>query len=150
MRSVTSVLLLLASAPFAAPLAAQQPTPPDSAKADSARARRLPSVVVTALRAPAALATLPFAVTVRERADVQRGQPGLALDEALRGTGVQVDNRFNYAQGERISIRGFGARAQFGVRGVKVIVDGVPATMPDGQTTLTLSRRRFRSSLFDA
>ena len=50
--------------------------------------------------------------------------------------GVQVDNRFNAALGERISIRGFGARTQFGVRGVKVIVDGVPATMPDGQSSL--------------
>ena len=49
---------------------------------------------------------------------------------------MQVDNRFNYALGERISIRGFGARAQFGVRGVKVLVDGIPATFPDGQTAL--------------
>src|SRR5690606_21579144 len=37
---------------------------------------------------------------------------------------------------ERLSIRGFGARAQFGIRGVKVVVDGIPATLPDGQTTL--------------
>ena len=48
-----------------------------------------------------------------------------------------MDNRFNYALGERISIRGFGARAQFGVRGVRVLLDGVPATMPDGQTSST-------------
>ncbi|HEX8907191.1 MAG TPA: TonB-dependent receptor, partial [Longimicrobiaceae bacterium] len=46
------------------------------------------------------------------------------------------ENRFNYALGERIAVRGLGARAQFGVRGVRVLVDGLPATMPDGQTTL--------------
>ncbi len=72
----------------------------------------------------------------RHRAD-PAARPGLALDEALRGVpGVQVDNRYNYALGERLSIRGFGARAQFGVRGVKVLLDGIPATLPDGQTTL--------------
>jgi iron complex outermembrane receptor protein len=47
-----------------------------------------------------------------------------------------VDNRYNHSLGERISIRGFGARSQFGVRGVRVVVDGVPATLPDGQTAL--------------
>src|SRR5690606_9117324 len=46
-------------------------------------------------------------------------------------------NRYNFALGERISIRGFGARSQFGVRGVKVLVDGLPATFPDGQTSLS-------------
>jgi iron complex outermembrane receptor protein len=58
--------------------------------------------------------------------------------EALRGVpGVQVANRYNDAVGERITIRGMGARAQFGIRGIRVLVDGIPATMPDGQTTLT-------------
>src|SRR5690606_15487301 len=76
-------------------------------------------------------------VGVNTREEIRRAQPGLGLDEALRGIpGVQVDNRYNYALGERISIRGFGARAQFGVRGVKVLVDGIPATLPDGQTAL--------------
>jgi iron complex outermembrane receptor protein len=107
---------------------------PDSVRADSAR--RIAAVVVTALRTRAALATAPWAVSVRDASETTRGRPGLALDEALRGTGVQVENRYNYALGERIAVRGFGARAQFGVRGVRVIVDGVPATMPDGQTTL--------------
>ncbi|MXV94526.1 MAG: TonB-dependent receptor plug domain-containing protein [Gemmatimonadetes bacterium] len=49
---------------------------------------------------------------------------------------MRVQNRYNPAMGERISIRGFGARAQFGVRGIKILVDGIPATLPDGQTTL--------------
>ncbi|MBP6762710.1 MAG: TonB-dependent receptor, partial [Thauera sp.] len=47
--------------------------------------------------------------------------------------GVVVQNRQNYAQDLQISVRGFGARAAFGVRGVKLISDGIPATNPDGQ-----------------
>jgi iron complex outermembrane receptor protein len=67
----------------------------------------------------------------------RRARPGLALDKPLYAiAGVQVDNRYNFALGERITIRGFGARTQFGVRGVRVLVDGIPATLPDGQTTL--------------
>jgi iron complex outermembrane receptor protein len=113
----------------------------DSVSRDSTRTRRdtavLAPVVTTVLRTPLELARAPFAVAVTTRDEIQRARPGLALDEALRGVaGVQVDNRFNYALGERIAIRGFGARAQFGVRGVRVLVDGVPATMPDGQTNL--------------
>lgn len=98
---------------------------------------RLAPVVVTVLRAPLEATRVPYAVAVNTQREIQLAKPGLGLDEALRGIpGVQVDNRFNYALGERISIRGFGARAQFGVRGVRVLVDGIPATLPDGQTTL--------------
>jgi iron complex outermembrane receptor protein len=120
------------------PLAVDAQRPPsarDSAAADSAR--RIAPVVVTVLRAPLDAALAPFAVSVNTAQDVQRARPGLGLDEALRAVpGVQADNRFNAALGERVSVRGFGARTQFGVRGVKVIVDGIPATLPDGQTTL--------------
>src|SRR5918993_865169 len=85
----------------------------------------------TAPRRPA------FGVSVLGPAEIQRGRPGFNLAEAFVAVpGVQVDNRYNYALGERISVRGFGARAQFGVRGVRVLIDGIPATMPDGQTTL--------------
>ena len=49
---------------------------------------------------------------------------------------MQVQNRFNYAVGERLSIRGFGPRAQFGVRGIRILVDGIPATFPDGQSAI--------------
>lgn len=97
----------------------------------------LAPTIVTVTRTPLDLARAPFAVAVTERDQIQRGKPGFALDEALAGiAGVQVDNRFNYALGERISIRGFGARAQFGVRGVRVLLDGIPMTLADGQTSL--------------
>ena len=47
--------------------------------------------------------------------------------------GLQLQNRQNYAQDLQLSIRGFGARSTFGVRGIQIYVDGIPATMPDGQ-----------------
>ena len=106
----------------------------DSTARDTAR---LTPTMVTVLRTSVELARAPFAVAVATRDEIQRGKPGFALDEALAAIpGVQVDNRFNYALGERISIRGFGSRAQFGVRGVRVLLDGIPMTTADGQTTL--------------
>ena len=99
----------------------------------------LEPVRVDAPRIAGDQATAPHARSARLAADLPRGTPALALDDVLRAIpGVQVDNRFNYALGERISIRGAGARAQFGVRGVRVLVDGIPATLPDGQTSLNL------------
>ncbi len=135
-RRAAGVVAVLAGA--ASPAAAQEPVRPDTAAArrDSA-ARALPPVVTTVLRTALDPARAPFAVSATTRTEVQGARPGLSLDEALRAVpGVQADNRFNAALGERLSVRGFGARTQFGVRGVKVLVDGVPATMPDGQTTL--------------
>ncbi|WP_262250695.1 Plug domain-containing protein, partial [Escherichia coli] len=56
------------------------------------------------------------------------------LSESLTSVpGLQVQNRQNYAQDLQISIRGFGSRSAFGVRGIRLYVDGIPATMPDGQ-----------------
>ncbi len=105
---------------------------------DTLRWLRAEPVIVTILRDPVALGEAPLSVSVVQRGPDAPLRPSLALDEALaRVPGVQVDDRHNEALGERISIRGFGARSQFGVRGVRVIVDGVPATMPDGQTSLS-------------
>ncbi|SVB41413.1 uncharacterized protein METZ01_LOCUS194267, partial [marine metagenome] len=95
------------------------------------------SLTVTVLRGADGINQTPYAISIRGKEDLQLGNTGLSLEEALQGIpGVQVQNRYNYAVGERISIRGFGARAGFGVRGLKVIVDGIPATMADGQSTL--------------
>ena len=118
-----------------------QATSADSARADSvrrARATTLAPVRVTALGGSLAPNRVPYAVAVQGTAPAARLTAPLAVDEPLRGIpGVAVDNRYNIALGERITIRGFGARTQFGVRGIHVDVDGVPATMPDGQTTLS-------------
>ncbi len=94
-------------------------------------------IVVTVLRSPITMDRAPFALSVLGEGATTAGRTGAFLEEALHGLpGVQVQNRFNDAVGERLSIRGFGARSQFGVRGVRVVVDGIPATLPDGQSTL--------------
>ncbi len=97
----------------------------------------LDSVQVTVLGGPTSLGRVPFPVSIIEGRELRRGNAGLSIEEALQAIpGVQINNRYNYAAGERISIRGFGSRTQFGVRGIRVIVDGIPATLPDGQSTL--------------
>jgi iron complex outermembrane receptor protein len=79
----------------------------------------------------------PFAISVVQGRELTRGNAPSFLTDVLRAVpGVQLQNRFNFSQGERLSVRGFGPRAQFGVRGVRVLVDGIPATLPDGQATL--------------
>lgn len=97
----------------------------------------LAPIVVKVLRSPVRLDRLPFSTSVLGGTELSEGNTGLFIEEALHGLpGVRVQNRYNPAMGERISIRGFGARSQFGVRGIKILVDGIPATLPDGQTTL--------------
>lgn len=135
---MSRIVRMLMAATLAAPVAAaaQEPPPADTAARDTAAVLVHEGITVRALRAPLSLEALPFAVTVRAAGEAPAGA-GLTLAEALRAVpGLQVQSRYNDALGERIVVRGFGARAQFGVRGVHVIVDGVPATMPDGQTTL--------------
>ncbi|MFQ5705239.1 MAG: TonB-dependent receptor family protein [Gemmatimonadales bacterium] len=97
----------------------------------------LEPVSVSVLRVPSALHLVPYDVSVGSDSLVSRARPRLSLGEALIGVpGVNVQNRFNYALGDRLSIRGFGSRTQFGIRGVKVLVDGIPATLADGQSTI--------------
>ncbi|MGE0157844.1 MAG: TonB-dependent receptor family protein [Gemmatimonadales bacterium] len=107
------------------------------AEADTVPTFNLDSLVVTVLGTPVRFGASPFPVSVVGESELRIGKTGMFLEEALQSLpGVQVQNRFNYAVGERISIRGFGSRAQFGVRGIHVVVDGIPATLPDGQSTL--------------
>lgn len=109
------------------PLTAQEP--PDSAI-------RLEPVMVRVLRS--AIGTeAPYPVSVVAGSELRRGSASAFLEEALRAVpGIQIHNRFNFAVGERLAVRGFGPRSQFGVRGIRVLVDGIPATLPDGQATL--------------
>lgn len=98
---------------------------------------QIPPMTVEVLRAPMSGARSPFAVAGidLEAAPIPTG--GAFLADALRALpGLEVQNRHNYAVGERLSVRGFGARSQFGVRGLRAVLDGIPATLPDGQTTL--------------
>jgi iron complex outermembrane recepter protein len=94
-------------------------------------------VTVTATRLPKALDEIPAAVSVVSRDEVQLARQQIALDESLaRVPGVFMLDRYNFAQDLRVSIRGFGARANFGIRGVRIFVDGIPETLPDGQGQL--------------
>lgn len=106
-------------------LFAQLATSPDATGSEE--------VVVRALRLDRDAQTVAAPVSVRT-ADDLRGLQGLSLAEGLANVpGVYVQNRTNFAQDLRLSVRGFGARGNFGVRGVKILVDGIPATLPDGQ-----------------
>jgi iron complex outermembrane recepter protein len=70
-----------------------------------------------------------------EKAEIQRGETGLSLEQSLYIIpGVTVINRNNPSMGDKISIRGIGSRASFGVRGIKILLDNIPMTMPDGQS----------------
>jgi iron complex outermembrane receptor protein len=94
----------------------------------------LEEVVVTATRIPTDLVRLPFAAGRVGRDEIQRGRQQLGLDEALAGVpGLFFQNRYNFAQDLRIAIRGFGARANFGIRGIRIFADDIPLTLPDGQ-----------------
>lgn len=113
------------------------PTGPAAAQTEERDTVTLAPVVVSVLRSPVPLDRLPFAASVIAGPDLAEGSAGLFIEEALHALpGVRVQNRYNASVGERISIRGFGARSQFGVRGIKILVDGIPATLSDGQTTL--------------
>jgi len=94
----------------------------------------LDPITVTATRRSERAFDVPASVDTLEGAVLHDGQPQVNLSESLsRIPGVFAANRQNYAQDLQISSRGFGARAAFGVRGVRLYQDGIPVTMPDGQ-----------------
>jgi iron complex outermembrane receptor protein len=98
----------------------------------------LPDLTVTVNRTPTGLASFGGAVTVLSGDELQRQRLAVGLDEMLAFVpGVLAANRWNYSLDQRLVIRGFGARANFGVRGIKLLIDGVPQTLPDGQSQLT-------------
>ena len=101
---------------------------------DEAGAGVLEEVLVTATRIPTSRENLPFAVGSVGREEIQRARQQLGLDEALVAVpGLFFQNRYNFAQDLRITIRGFGARANFGIRGIRIFADDIPQTLPDGQ-----------------
>ena len=106
--------------------------------ADLALAQSTPAtldpVVVTGTRTEARAFDLPMSIDTISRSEIQDGKARVNISEDLnRVPGTFVQNRENFAQELQITIRGFGARSQFGTRGVKLIVDGLPASTPDGQ-----------------
>ncbi|MES2481132.1 MAG: TonB-dependent receptor plug domain-containing protein, partial [Pseudomonadota bacterium] len=94
----------------------------------------LPEVRVTAGRIEQSQFDAPASVHVVDAQTLRRAGPLVNLSEALTGVpGLMAVTRNNYAQDVQISIRGFGARSPFGLRGIRLITDGIPATIPDGQ-----------------
>ena len=80
---------------------------------------------------------VPVAVGSVNEDDIQRGRQQISLQESLAAIpGLFIQDQYNFAQDLRISIRGFGARASFGIRGIKIITDGIPNTLPDGQSSV--------------
>ncbi|MFO1324732.1 MAG: TonB-dependent receptor [Burkholderiales bacterium] len=106
-----------------------------SAQADPAAGpTSLDPVVVTATKRAERSFDVPASIDTIEGATIRDGQPAINISEPLvRVPGVFAANRNNYAQDVQISSRGFGARATFGVRGVRLYQDFIPLTMPDGQ-----------------
>jgi iron complex outermembrane receptor protein len=99
-----------------------------------ANAGELDSVVVTATRTPEESRDLPVSVDRVNAQTIRNGQLQVNLSETLLTVpGVSAQSRQNYAQDVQLSVRGFGARSSFGVRGVRLYSDGIPGTMPDGQ-----------------
>jgi len=124
-RKSVFALLPAALAPF--PTWAQQAAPVGKPPV-------LQEVVVSATRVEEDSFDLPVSIDRVSRAVIREDKPQVNLSESLnRVPGINVQNRQNYAQDLQISSRGFGSRATFGVRGVRLIADGIPATMPDGQ-----------------
>ncbi len=94
----------------------------------------LEEIIVTSTRINKTLDRVPAAISVVTQDDIQFARQQLSLNEGLsRVPGMFMQNQHNFAQRPRISIRGFGARANFGIRGIKILVDGIPETLPDGQ-----------------
>jgi iron complex outermembrane receptor protein len=97
-------------------------------------ALELSPLVVTATRVAESSADLPASIDRVDQRTIQTGQLQVNLSESLMTVpGVSAQNRQNYAQDLQLSVRGFGARSSFGVRGVRLYSDGIPGTMPDGQ-----------------
>jgi iron complex outermembrane receptor protein len=97
-------------------------------------AQTLNEVVVSASRSEQRSFDAPAAVQSVNRDTIQAAGPQVNLSESLnRVAGLTILDRQNYAQDLQVSIRGFGARSAFGIRGIRLLIDGIPATTPDGQ-----------------
>ncbi len=100
----------------------------------TATGQTLDDVVISASRAQQRSFDAPAAIEAVDRETLQGAGPQVNLSESLnRVPGLTVLNRQNYAQDLQVSIRGFGARSAFGIRGIRLLIDGIPATTPDGQ-----------------
>ncbi len=104
------------------------------AQADSTRLDSLGPITISATRIPVVITGSALAVSILSGDYIRTAQPQLSLNESLAAVpGLFLLNDANYAQDLRIALRGFGARAGFGIRGIKILLDGIPESAPDGQ-----------------
>ena len=128
-RSAVAIGVLAALGASTASMAQQAAQP---------RALQLDPVIVSGSISERRISDAPYAIDSVSDEVLRAGGPMVNLSEALaRVPGLTVNNRSNYAQDLQISSRGFGARAGFGVRGLRLYTDGIPASMPDGQGQVT-------------
>ncbi|MBI80239.1 MAG: TonB-dependent receptor [Pseudomonadota bacterium] len=91
-------------------------------------------VITESTRLEQPLLKVPSSISIITKEEIEQGRQEINIDEALSVVpGLFIQNRYNFAQDLRISIRGFGSRSSFGIRGIKILVDGIPETLPDGQ-----------------
>jgi iron complex outermembrane recepter protein len=94
----------------------------------------LDEIVVSATRLETSVRDVARSISVVDAGRIQDATQQLSLDEVLAGIpGLYMQNRYNFSQDLRVSLRGFGARSSFGIRGIRIFVDGIPETLPDGQ-----------------
>jgi len=123
---------------FAAALVAAWPMLSKAQGAPPDAPARLAPVVVTATRTAEPPFDLPASIDRIGGEAIRDARPQVNISESLGGVaGLLARDRQNYAQDVQISVRGFGARSTFGIRGVRLYVDGIPATLPDGQGQIT-------------
>ena len=131
-RAVLAMAIAAAGAPAWARAAAD-----DADLATSPRTLERVRVDATRLRGVSDFDT-PASVDAIRLDDAGSNRAGTVASEPLSGVpGLLARDRQNHAQDTQLSIRGFGARSTFGVRGVRLFADGIPASMPDGQGQLS-------------
>ncbi|HEU5261844.1 MAG TPA: TonB-dependent receptor [Gemmatimonadales bacterium] len=134
MRCVAVAAMCCGMLPRIASAQQRDTTPPH----DSLTVFTLPPAVVSVTRTNPPMSKVPLAVQLVGKQEISRARQTLGLDEALFTVpGLFIANRYNFSLDQRLSIRGFGSRSAFAVRGVKVLLDGIPQTLPDGQGQLT-------------
>lgn len=128
-KSLSSQLVIAGLMSIAMPVVAEE-----NVVTDKVNSIETAPVVVTATRVERNSFDLPVSIDVVDAEKIQEGQLQANISESLaRVPGIVSQFRGQYAQDVQISSRGFGARSQFGVRGIRLYADGIPLTMPDGQ-----------------
>jgi iron complex outermembrane receptor protein len=104
---------------------------------DSIRKINLENVIVKSTKINSTIQQAPLSVTLKSFREEKNFNSQSSFSDFIKNTpGIFTTSENNFSQDLRISIRGFGARSAFGIRGVKLIVDGIPETTPDGQSQL--------------